>query len=116
MRAPTTPQRVVLRSRIVLMRLDGMPTERIARQLRVSRRTVNLWISRFAHGGAEALMKDAPGRGRPSSLDTTTLLQRLKEANLLRDDGHPISLRRAAIALGVSASALWRAYRKIEGR
>lgn len=108
-RAPTTPQRVVVRSRIVLSALDGLSAEDIAAQVDVSPNTVRLWTARFEQGGAEALLHDAPGRGRPASLAPEAMQDRLRAANLVRADGLPISLRRAAKYLGVSASAVWRA-------
>ena len=109
-RAGTTSQRVARRSRIVLLALEGV--DDIAGRVGVSPRTVQLWITRFRLGGAEALLHDAPGRGRHSALDPSTILDRLRQANLLMADGQPLSLRRAAAFLNVSPSALWRALRK----
>jgi len=109
-RAGTTSQRVARRSRIVLLALDGV--DDIAERVGVSPRTVRLWVGRFQTGGAEALLRDAPGRGRHATLDSTALLDRLKQANLLLPDGHPSSLRRAAAFLEVSPTAVWRALRK----
>lgn len=114
-RAPTTPQRVVTRSLIVLSALDGLSVDDIATEVRVSPATVRLWIARFEEHGSEALLHDAPGRGRPASLTPDAIHGRLRDANLVRPDGEPISLRRAAKFLGVSASAVWRALRKRRG-
>lgn len=58
-RAPTTPQYVVLRSRICLQAHEGLPNHRIATQLGTSRPTVLLWRQRFAEGGPIALEQDA---------------------------------------------------------
>ena len=63
-RAGTTAQRVVLRSRIVVLAADGLPSKHIAHQLATSQDTVRLWRRRFAVGGPGALTRDAPGRGR----------------------------------------------------
>ena len=109
-RAGTTSQRVARRSRIVLLALDGV--EDVAARVGVSPRTVKLWVTRFQLGGAEALLRDAPGRGRRSTVDSTSLLDRLRQANLLLADGQPLSLRHAAAFLQVSPSAVWRALRK----
>jgi transposase len=109
-RAGTTSQRVARRSRIVLLALDGV--EDVAAQAGVSPRTAKLWVTRFQLGGAEALLRDAPGRGRHATFDPRTLLDRLRQANLLLANGHPSSLRRAAEFLQVSPSAVWRALRK----
>ncbi len=111
-RAPTTPQRVVVRSRIVLSALDGLSVDDIASQLAVSENTVRLWIARFEESGSEALLHDAPGRGRPAVIAPDDVRDRLRDANLVRPDGEPVSIRRAARFLGVSTSALWRALRK----
>jgi len=64
---PTAPQRLVLRSRIVLLLADGCPAREVARRLGVSRPTVALWRRRYAEEGPEALTHDRPGRGRKPS-------------------------------------------------
>jgi hypothetical protein len=63
-RAPTTPQRVALRSRIVLLLADGVSARETARRLGISRHTTDLWCSRFTNGGCDELLRDKPGRGR----------------------------------------------------
>ena len=108
-RSPTTPQRVAQRSRIVLLFLDGRGTQEIAASLGASRSTVRLWTKRFAVCGPESLLHDAPGRGRHAIMTADVMRQRLREANLLRADDKPLSLRRAAEFLGVSATSVWRA-------
>ncbi len=111
-RAPTTPQRVAQRSRIVLLALDGVGDGEIASRLEVSRPTVRLWTKRFERSGPEALLHDAPGRGRPASMASSAMFDRLRQANLLRPDGLPVSVRQAAAFLGISASSVWRALRR----
>jgi transposase len=113
LKAPTTPQRVVRRSRIVLLGLEGLPEAEIAVKAGVSRPTVRLWLGRFEKLGAEGLLRDAPGRGRRSSLDPVRVRQRLTEGGLMDAEGKPVSLRRAAAFLGTSPSALWRALKKV---
>jgi transposase len=111
-RIATAPQRVVRRSRIVLAWLDGESADEISTHLHVSPPTVRLWIRRFEEGGPQALLHDAPGRGRHALIQPDVLRDRLRSANLLDASGRPISLRRAAAFLGVSAAAVWRALRK----
>ena len=108
-RAGTTPQRVVCRSKIVLLALDGFSLSEIASRLGVSLPTIRLWLRRFATDGASSLLRDAPGRGRHPLLDASTMMSQLREAHLLADDGRPSSLRDAATHLGVSPSTVWRA-------
>jgi transposase len=66
-RMPTATQRLVLRSRIVLLLADGCPAREVARRLGVSRPTVALWRRRYAEEGCDALTRDRPGRGRKRS-------------------------------------------------
>src|SRR2546425_7394023 len=66
--ARTSPQRMVMRARIVLLAAQGMANRRIAHTVRTSRPTVLLWRNRFAAGGVAGLLEDAPGRGRPAAI------------------------------------------------
>jgi len=63
LRAPTTPQRDVLRARIVLMAAEGRSTRSIAAALGTMPRTVSLWRGRYAREGLAGLAERA-GRGR----------------------------------------------------
>src|SRR5580765_5501582 len=60
-RAPTTEQRDVLRTRIILMAAEGRSTRSIARKVGTMPRTVSLWRGRFAREGLSGLS----GRPRP---------------------------------------------------
>ena len=111
-KSSTTPQRLVLRSRIILLSAAGSSIDDVARRLGVSRPTVRLWVRRFDEGGPHALEHDAPGRGRHATLDAATTLARLREANLLDPEGHCTNLHSAASLLGVSVTTVWRALRK----
>jgi transposase len=62
--AGTTPQRVVIRSRIVLLTWKGLTSRLIAAQLGITRKTVDLWCKRYLQGGCNALTHDRVGRGR----------------------------------------------------
>lgn len=63
-RAPSTPQGIAIRATIVLLAAKGIPNNRIASQLAVSRPTVLLWRTRFEEGGPDALKEIKEGRGR----------------------------------------------------
>lgn len=66
-RAPTTEQRTVTRSRIVLAAARGLSNCAIAREVGVSRPTVIKWRRRFEAERLECLPKDRPrpGGGTP---------------------------------------------------
>jgi transposase len=59
-RAKTTPQRIVLRSRICLLAAEGIANHAIAQHLGTSRPTVLLWRERFEQAGPVGLSEDAP--------------------------------------------------------
>ena len=62
--------RVVLRSRIVLLAVEGNQNKQIAEQLGVSTRMAALWRGRFREHGVEGLLKDAPRPGRTPRITT----------------------------------------------
>ena len=67
-RAHNAPQNVAMRCQVVLLAAEGLANNAIANALGVSRPTVLLWRARFAAGGPQALVEDAPGRGRRRSI------------------------------------------------
>ena len=58
-RAGTTPQRMVLRSKICLLAAEGFSNNAIAKELNTSRPTVLLWRNRFKKQGLLGLSEDA---------------------------------------------------------
>ena len=71
MRGRSTPVRVALRSRIVLLAADGLQNKQIAAQMRVTPRMVALWRGRFISLGVDGLLKDAPRPGRTPLISAT---------------------------------------------
>lgn len=63
-RARRQPQRLVQRAHIVLLAAEGIENQRIARQLGISRPTVQLWRQRFLALRTGGLEHDAPRAGR----------------------------------------------------
>lgn len=59
-RAGTTPQRMVLRSKICLFAANGFSNNAIAKELKTSRPTVLLWRDRFKKQGLLGLSENAP--------------------------------------------------------
>jgi transposase len=105
-RARLAPVRLVLRSRIVLLAADGATTSEISRRLGIARRTVRLWIQRFASGGFAAMARDARRSGRrPSHAHA-----KATDLHAMRCEG--LSVRAIAARLGVSASTVSRALKR----
>jgi transposase len=102
-RAPKTPQKIVLRSRICLLAADGMSHNAIAKSLNTSRPTVVLWTKRFQEQGVNGLSEDAP-HGLSSRRLNREIVNSIVEATLHstpKDSTH-WSTRTMAKAQGVS--------------
>jgi transposase len=102
-----TPQRLVRRSRIVLLAADGWSNTRIARAVGASVPTVALWRRRFIQGGVECLRQDAPGRGRKPTISAEALVAFIRNMPA-SPDGKRWTLREVAKIAGVSAASIWR--------
>ncbi len=63
-RRPAVPLGVARRAWIVLLAAEGVPLDRIARQVGLDRNGVRMWADRYRVGGLEAL-RDRPRSGRP---------------------------------------------------
>src|SRR2546422_10046085 len=107
--ARNSPQKVVFRSRLVLMASTGMANRRIAQDLNTSRPTVILWRQRFLKSGPAALTEDAPGRGRKPQI-TTQKIKQIVEATLHSKPKAAThwSVRTMAAAQGVSPASVER--------
>ena len=63
-RRTTVAVGLVRRARIVMLAADGMPLDRIAREVGADRTIVRTWLDRYRVGGLDAL-QDRPRPGRP---------------------------------------------------
>jgi transposase len=80
-RSGKTPQKVVMRARLVLLAADGTPNNATAKELGISRPTVLLWRDRFTRRGVPGLLRDAPRSGRKKTI-APEVVQRVVEATL----------------------------------
>jgi transposase len=105
--ARNSPQKVVFRSRLVLMAATGIANRRIAQALNTSRPTVILWRQRFLQGGPAALVEDAPGRGRKPQI-TEQKIKQIVEATLHSKPKAAThwSVRTMAAAQGISPASV----------
>ncbi len=67
-RAGKTPQKVVLRAKIILLAGKGLSNNRIAKVMQTTRPTVLLWRRRFEQFGCPGLLKDFQRPGRKPKL------------------------------------------------
>jgi transposase len=80
-RGRSLPLRLVQRARIIRMAADGVQSQVIARDLGVSKPTVQLWRQRFLAFRLVGLQKDAPRPGRIPKI-TSKKIQAVVEATL----------------------------------
>jgi len=112
--ARTSPQRIVLRSRICLLAADGLSNNAVAKRLGTSRPTVILWRTRFAEDGPAGISEDASHGASPRRLDPQTI-NRIVDRTL---HSHPSdathwSTRTLAKEIGVShvtVARVWEAH------
>ena len=67
------------RARIVLLAAEGVPLDRIGRQVGVDRNVVRLWVDRYRVGGVAAL-EDRPRPGRPRTFSPAVALHLVRRA------------------------------------
>jgi len=111
-RGRSTPARLVLRSKIVLLAASGRLNKDIADELRCGVKTVCLWRSRFANHGISGIEKDAR-RGGTRRRESVVLAQRIIEATLHESPPRGLrwTTRSLAEALGTSPARVQRVWK-----
>ena len=67
-RARTIQAQTVTRARILLLKADGCSIDDIADKVGINRKSVMLCLNKYAEGGVENALFDAPGRGRNAEI------------------------------------------------
>lgn len=110
-RATTTPQRTVMRARLILACAGGLSQVDAAKAVGVRRRIVTKWCGRFRRFGMAGL-DDAAGRGRKPVLSEESRARVITEATRPPLGRQRHSVRTMAKATGLSVGtvhALWKA-------
>lgn len=105
--------RLVQRAQIVLMAADGTESQKIARRMKVSRPTVQLWRQRFLALRLAGLEKDAPRPGRIPRISAQKV-GAVVEATLYTTPPHAThwSTRSMAEAQGLSEATIRRIWKR----
>lgn len=106
-KAPSTPQKILRRCRIVVLAAQGFDNDQIAAELSTSPPTVGLWRQRFLDLGLAGL-EEAPRPGRPSLLDPDKARRALTEVVQPPPTRKRWSCRSMARHLGLSKDAVQR--------
>ena len=110
-RAGRTPQRASRRARIVLLADEGKSVRLIAETVGVSTRTVILWRRRYREHGPLGLWRDAPGRGRKRAISSEAMSPVVALVNTPPRGGGRWTIRRLAVATGLSRASVHRILR-----
>ena len=111
--ATSLPVRLVQRARIVTMSAEGITNQDIARQLDISRPTVQLWRERFLALRMAGLEKDAPRPGRiPGISDSKVRLIVKATLHVKPANATHWSTRLMAKEQGVSQSTIRRIWKQ----
>ena len=95
------------RADIVLLRLDGLGVEVVARRLNTTPKRVSLWSRRFETSGLDGLA-DKPGRGRKPSIPAPKVARVITEATRPPKGKRRWSIRSMSRHAGISASSVQR--------
>ena len=106
------PYRLVQRAKIICMAADGIQSQDISRELRISRPTVQLWRERFLALRLTGLEKDAPRSGRIPRI-TQRKITAIIETTLNTTPANAThwSTRSMAKALGISNATVCRIWK-----
>ncbi len=111
-RGRSTPARLVLRAKIVLLATKGKQNKDIASELGVDRSIVGRWRSRFAQHGLAGIEKDAPRGGRkPTKRNKLVRLIINKTTQEKPSNATHWSTRSLAKRLGASQSMVHRVWK-----
>ncbi len=112
-RTRNTPQKTVLRARIVLLSADGMDTLVMAEQLSTSVPTITRWRRRYETAGVAGLLRDAPRPGRKRRFSdefVASVVQRTVQEK--PPNATHWSTRTLAATLGISDSTVQRIWKR----
>jgi transposase len=111
-RGRTTPARLVLRAKIVLLAAAGELNKDIAAELETGMKTVCQWRGRFAKHGLAGIEKDAPRGGRPASTTAALAAEIVRKTTTEKPSAATHwSTRTLAAELGTSASMVQRVWK-----
>jgi len=106
-RSTTASARDRERATIIVLRLEGIGVDAVAKRLHTTPKRVSLWSRRFAAAGLAGL-DDQPGRGRKPSIPQAKVAQVITEATRPLAGRKRWSVRSMGRHAGISASSVQR--------
>ncbi|MFH2201795.1 MAG: helix-turn-helix domain-containing protein, partial [Elusimicrobiota bacterium] len=112
-RGRSFPQRLIQRARIITMAAAKVPNHDIARELGISRPTVQLWRERFLALRVAGLEKDAPRAGRIPSISARKVRAVIEATQHAKPPAATHwSVRTMAEAQGISPASVQRIWKQ----
>ena len=109
-----TPQKVVLRARIVLLSANGVSTAEIMRRLSTSTPTISRWRNRYETDGVAGLFKDRSRSGRKRRIEEAKVREvvhrTLQEKPLCATHWSTRSLAKVVGLSPTSVQRIWKAH------
>ena len=109
-----TPQKVVLRARIVLLSANGISTAEIMRRLSTSTPTISRWRNRYETDGVAGLFKDRSRSGRKRRIEEAKVREvvhrTLQEKPLCATHWSTRSLAKVVGLSPASVQRIWKAH------
>jgi transposase len=111
-RGRTTPARLVLRAKVVLLAAAGRLNKEIAAELRTGMKTVCQWRRRFVEKGLAGVERDAPRGGRPAAGSAAVAAEIVRKTTTEKPAAETHwSTRTLAAELGTSPSTVRRVWK-----
>src|SRR5262252_5738961 len=110
-KAPTCVHRDRFRANIILLRLEGLKIESVAKRLKTSMATVSTWSARFETDGLDGL-NDKVGRGRKPSIPQKKVARVVAEVTRPPKNRKRWSVRSMGRHAGISHSTVQRIWSK----
>jgi transposase len=109
----STPQSIVLRTKIVLGAAEGVANKKLARQLSTTLPTVLLWRKRYESEGLAGILEDRPRSGRPRQISEKKVAAIVDATMKTKPkDATHWTVRTMAKIQGVSRATVHRIWRK----
>jgi len=98
------------RAQIIFLKSQGKTQEEIRKELKISRRSIMKWVTRYLTSGIEGL-KDRPGRGRKSFLDPEKVKTVITKVSQPPANKNRWSTRTMAKEAGISQTSVLRIWK-----
>ena len=107
-----TPQKMALRTRIVLLSGEGVSTNRLMAMLHTTTPTITRWRNRYESAGVQGLLKDKSRPGRKQQIEAAKIREVIEKTLHEKPmNATHWSTRSMAVAVGLSGASIQRIWK-----